>query len=492
MENKDFSDLSVNSQGNGAKNEPEENTATSNVSSEDIDVKTLDNLQADAIGNGAKNEPEGNNATSNVSYEDIDVDTVGNLRVVSFGNGAENKPQENAAASNVSSKDIDQETLDKLRGDAIGDTMYSQSSVIRTLMQLSDIEWNKRLEEDLCVLWDMTVEKDVCKYLFHLSFPSIAMSILMKYKEPRLIEIIIGILANMCSHSEYVHALNDTQISVIISEMVTDDDLILIQVMRFLWAVTYYRVEDLCFMTSGFIGRICFILTYAKNKELLWWTMRAFGEILEDFKVDPNLLHEDVLMSVLIAYDTIHKKTKYTDSKKETYEMKKLLNVYLQCLLHIALYVSEYSEIPIYEKIMKTDFDKELICQFRSIFKKFTRKEVLLPLDDKNSFYFRVFSIVFPALKLKYDADIFLYLCKITGIVINEDDADDNSCVLLMRYLVSVADVDNLIKDVEKSECNDKCGLFKYLLEYQAMFECKYNYKENINAILEKLNGTNK
>ncbi|XP_057654900.1 protein saal1 isoform X2 [Diorhabda carinulata] len=63
--------------------------------------------------------------------------------------------------TNIDVTDLDEETVKKLRGDAIGDTLYSQSFVLKTLLKFSDLQWNDQVEEDLCFLWDMTVEKDL-------------------------------------------------------------------------------------------------------------------------------------------------------------------------------------------------------------------------------------------------------------------------------------------------------------------------------------------
>lgn len=91
-------------------------------------------------------------------------------------NETENNNTSNGAttANLINAEDLDEEIEVKLRGDAIGETMYSQSFVAKTLLKLSDVEWNEEFEEDLCSLWDMTVERDVCEYLFELAYPSIA------------------------------------------------------------------------------------------------------------------------------------------------------------------------------------------------------------------------------------------------------------------------------------------------------------------------------
>uniref|UniRef100_T1HRN2 Protein rhodnius neglectus n=1 Tax=Rhodnius prolixus TaxID=13249 RepID=T1HRN2_RHOPR len=60
------------------------------------------------------------------------------------------------------------EDLEKIKGDAIGNTLYSERWVLKTLMQISQFsgnEWNDEFESNLCSLWDMTLEKDVVNLL---------------------------------------------------------------------------------------------------------------------------------------------------------------------------------------------------------------------------------------------------------------------------------------------------------------------------------------
>lgn len=62
------------------------------------------------------------------------------------------------------------EDLEKIKGDSIGDTLYSSRFVLKTLIKLtnftssSTLEQDEDFEKDLCILWDMTIEK-VCIHL---------------------------------------------------------------------------------------------------------------------------------------------------------------------------------------------------------------------------------------------------------------------------------------------------------------------------------------
>ncbi|XP_049778748.1 uncharacterized protein LOC126175805 [Schistocerca cancellata] len=89
--------------------------------------------------------------------------------------------------------------LQQMKGDRIGNTMYSERSVLKTLIKLSQItEFTSEFEEELCLLWDMTVEEDVVNFLMNNNFLDLATHIIMTIEDNRLIEIMVGIVGNMC------------------------------------------------------------------------------------------------------------------------------------------------------------------------------------------------------------------------------------------------------------------------------------------------------
>lgn len=96
--------------------------------------------------------------------------------------------------------------------DLIGETLFSKHWLCEVLLKIiqkieseefSDEvkELNSDFEKDLCELWDMTVEKDVCKVLDEYNAIQIFDEYIRKFDQiyPRAIEILIGILVNMCS-----------------------------------------------------------------------------------------------------------------------------------------------------------------------------------------------------------------------------------------------------------------------------------------------------
>lgn len=99
--------------------------------------------------------------------------------------------------------------------DLIGETLFSKHWLCEVLLKIiknveseeaSDQvkEVSPDFEKDLCELWDMTVEKDVCKVLDEYNAIQIFDEYIRKFDQiyPRAIEILIGILVNMCSISQ--------------------------------------------------------------------------------------------------------------------------------------------------------------------------------------------------------------------------------------------------------------------------------------------------
>ncbi|XP_037074556.1 protein saal1-like [Pollicipes pollicipes] len=110
-----------------------------------------------------------------------------------------------------------------LHSDAIGDTMYSERGVLRTLMALNAavpryiglgqhqnsacdesepplMELDTELEQQLCQLWDMSAERDVAVFLGNCGLVEVALPLLGRSPCPRLLEILAGTFANCAAH----------------------------------------------------------------------------------------------------------------------------------------------------------------------------------------------------------------------------------------------------------------------------------------------------
>lgn len=104
----------------------------------------------------------------------------------------------NQSSYNLSIDDtsnIDSELISSMKGDAIGNTLYSEKFVLKTLLELknfTDKELNSEFEMDLARIWDMTIEKDVVKLLLHHNCLDLFTSIIEISEDARLIEILLG------------------------------------------------------------------------------------------------------------------------------------------------------------------------------------------------------------------------------------------------------------------------------------------------------------
>ncbi|XP_063927839.1 protein SAAL1 isoform X2 [Zophobas morio] len=206
-------------------------------------------------------------------------------------------------STNITADEIDEETAKKLRGDAIGNTMYSEVFVLNTLIQFSDLKWSEEVENNLCFLWDMTEDTDVCKYLFQASYPKLACSAIDNYTEPRFIEIVVGIFANLlCSKCE--KNVTEEEIKTVLNLLSSNDPYILIQVMRFIHAASFL-VDKWEFFEEEHLDRFDFILASSTNKELLAIALKALVSITEGMKIKVDILKGGLLGAVVAGYRTL-------------------------------------------------------------------------------------------------------------------------------------------------------------------------------------------
>ncbi|XP_015112886.1 protein saal1 [Diachasma alloeum] len=141
--------------------------------------------------------------------------------------------------------DVDEDEMNTMRGDTVGETAYSGSWILKTLISLSklpeEVKWSTDIEEDLCYLWDMTAEKDVVSFMIENQFLSIAEHVLDNSTEERLTEIIVGITGNLCCQSDILSrvAENSELVDSLLSILLSNDTETLIQVLRILQAAVW-------------------------------------------------------------------------------------------------------------------------------------------------------------------------------------------------------------------------------------------------------------
>lgn len=193
------------------------------------------------------------------------------------------------------------EASETLAGDAIGETLFSERWVLRTLMKLTEVVSQKTKEESnadedddsdaiqqldreieslLCQLWDMCTDKDVVKFLVGLPTLDMIADAMTYTKMPRLTEIVVGILGNMCCVDEALTKVTDHLRLRMAALQLLDmsDPPTLTEVFRFLltcvrskthfstW-LKYFREDE------NFLPHLTFIMASSTNVRLL--TMAA-------------------------------------------------------------------------------------------------------------------------------------------------------------------------------------------------------------------------
>ncbi|XP_055935302.1 protein SAAL1-like [Argiope bruennichi] len=151
--------------------------------------------------------------------------------------------------------------------DRIGDSVYSKQWLYKTLMVILEwcespdspenttpktcvqtnndsegkspdskdiIELDPRIEDDACILWDMSANKEVAEFLDTSMAPSIFLDVIDKTRSPRLLEIVVGILGNMSSFDSTCQSIskNSRLVNSILLLTGTSDSPTLLQVFR--------------------------------------------------------------------------------------------------------------------------------------------------------------------------------------------------------------------------------------------------------------------
>lgn len=175
--------------------------------------------------------------------------------------------------------------------DAVGDTLYSKRFVLSTLLRLNELNdrLSEEFEKDLCTLWDMTIERDVVMLLLEHNVPEIFVNIIQTSEDPRLVEILLGIIGNMCSLAETRDMLCEHAdiIVPIIDLLSCSDMLVLVQVMRVLHSCIGFDdhandnvlwIEHFC-AADKLVENFAFILSNSTSTALLFNALKALNAI---------------------------------------------------------------------------------------------------------------------------------------------------------------------------------------------------------------------
>ncbi|XP_055701814.1 protein saal1-like, partial [Phlebotomus papatasi] len=235
-----------------------------------------------------------------------------------------------------------------------GESLYSERFVLSTLIKLTKMEENEELsedfEKDLCILWDMTIEKDVIRLLLSHNVLELFAQIIQTSTDDRLTEILVGIIGNMCSLSETRDSLceNPQVVGPILELISSFDPPTLVQLMRLLHACLVFEntgdevtwFQHFC-NVDGFVEKFSFILANSVNRSLLFTAFEALNAIASkfamiEFQQDGSLQLKDVLVKPeLIAGIIEALKQLLPDTQNDleildlTDRRKKIMNLFL-------------------------------------------------------------------------------------------------------------------------------------------------------------------
>ncbi|NXI86561.1 SAAL1 protein, partial [Rhipidura dahli] len=196
-------------------------------------------------------------------------------------------------------------------GDAVGNTVYSKHWLFSVLTRLIEViapaepdpagspegartELDEEMENDICKVWDMSMDEDVALFLQEFNAPDIFMGVFAKSKCPRLTEICVGILGNMACFQDICMSISkDENLGQVLLQRLCDSDSpTLLETSRLLLTclsqpeVANVWVERIRENPSVF-DCICFIMSSSTNVELLV----KVGEVVDKlFDLDEELM----------------------------------------------------------------------------------------------------------------------------------------------------------------------------------------------------------
>ncbi|XP_039707481.1 protein SAAL1 isoform X7 [Pteropus medius] len=209
------------------------------------------------------------------------------------------------------SRDQDEEVV--AGGDCIGSTVYSKHwlfGVLSGLIQIvspentksssddeeQQMELDEEMENEICRVWDMSMDEDVALFLQEFNAPDIFLGVLAKSKCPRLREICVGILGNMACFQEIcVSISSDKNLGQVLLHCLYDSDPpTLLETSRLLLTcisqtevanVWVERIRE----HPAIYDSICFIMSSSTNVDLLV----KVGEVVDKlFDLDEKLMLE--------------------------------------------------------------------------------------------------------------------------------------------------------------------------------------------------------
>lgn len=247
----------------------------------------------------------------------------------------------------------DTENSIQVAGDVIGDTAYSERFVLKILLKLANLDTlkeeikEKAFEDDICILWDMTAERDVVLFLQKYDVLKLFNFALPVIEIPRIIEIIVGIIGNMCCQKEVVNMLMkmDNLLTILIDYINTDDSLVLIQLLRLVNACLFLANEEEVniwmelFINNEYSAALYFMLKNSSHKVLLVTALENLNTLCSYCNTDKfrakfftHFVVTEALDSLISAFTEITVNQKEACAKDE---LERILVISLQIALNL-------------------------------------------------------------------------------------------------------------------------------------------------------------
>ncbi|KAF7245429.1 Protein SAAL1 [Varanus komodoensis] len=207
------------------------------------------------------------------------------------------------------SSDSEEEVV--VAGDSIGNTVYSKHWLFTVLTKLIEVisskegdseqnnakelvELDEDMENDICKVWDMSMDKDVALFLQEFNALDIFIGVFAKSKCPRLIEICVGILGNMACCQDICMSISKKEVlgQMVLQRLCDSDSPTLLETSRLLLtclcqsevaSIWVERIQE----SPSVYDCICFIMSSSTNVELLV----KIGEVVDKlFDLDEELM----------------------------------------------------------------------------------------------------------------------------------------------------------------------------------------------------------
>lgn len=329
----------------------------------------------------------------------------------------------------------------KLKGDAIGNTLYSERFVLKTLLELrnyTDKKLTEDFEKDLCFLWDMTLEKDVVRLLNSHNCLELFTSIIELTEDERLIEILLGVIGNMSCliETRQILCANPQAMSIILGQMSSTDPLILLQLMRLLYSsIIFENIGDESFWfehfrnCENFMDQFAFILASSTSTTLLTSSLEALNGLLAKFtviEIQPEnkdkengmgfssmFVKESLVQGIIEAFKQIV--PEITDINDETsiipsQNVMKVMNLFLETNVILTQY--EQHSVSAYKNSLQ-DFYK---CIARILF-PLTTKIYLFPINTNHQGIIENVNDIFQSLGDPFDGQITNHIISIWYLI---------------------------------------------------------------------------